>query len=179
MTVASRHVAIATLCLARRTKKALLVKVPAYYDGFKSDGLGLRGCVKKFVALDLGGDAHVAILAVLYTHDLTMAPYVHVAGLGHLFGKSDYEFDRAAYIEFRIGKKIKAAITDIPCLCFEFQSARFVGKHPQRKGHREAPCFAAFGSVAHESSLCGDCENLKNANTRPTKLQSEKPSFLS
>jgi len=105
------------------------------YDGFKSDGLGTTRLREEIRS------APILAATPMWPFSLSLharpdhgTVLFHVAGLGHLFGKSDYEFDRAAYIEFRIGKKIKAAITDIPCLCFEFQSARFVGKTPAEEG---------------------------------------------
>src|SRR5215475_8266176 len=123
----------------------------------------LSGGVEEFVAIDFGSDSDVAVVIRFHSHDLAMTADIHIAGLGHLFGEGNDKFNRTANVEFCFGEEIEAAIADVARLGPQFWSALFARKHPEGQGHSEAPCFAAFCSVAHESSL-GDCVNLKNAN---------------
>lgn len=139
--------------------------------------LGLGGGVEEFVALDFGGDADASVIARFDTHHLALATNVDVAGLSDLFGQGDYEIDGVADGELGFRKKIKATVTDIASMGFEFEPAGFVRKHPQRQCHRESPRFAALRSVGHETSL--GALDLRNANTRLGRVQSEKASILS
>ncbi len=106
--------------------------------------LVLGGGLDKFVTVDFCGDADAAVVGGFDADNLALAANVYTTGLRDLFGKRDDEFNAATEIKFRFGEKIEATIADVSRLRFEFNAAGFVRKHPERKGHCEAPSFAAF-----------------------------------
>src|SRR2546423_11084477 len=114
------------------------------FDGNWLPRLGSGGSLDKFVAVNFCGDADATVIASLDAHYLALAAYVHAAGLCDLLRQRDDEFNAATEIKFCFGQKIEATIADVARLRFEFDAAGFVRKHTERKGHCEAPSFAAF-----------------------------------
>ena len=110
--------------------------------------------MEEFVTFDFGGDAERAVGCGLDADDLPLTADIDIAGLRDLFGKGDDEVNEIADVKFCLGDEIEAAITDVARLRFQFDG-RFMWKYPEGKGHSESPCYAAFGAVAHETSLRG------------------------
>src|SRR5580658_3481479 len=74
---------------------------------------GGRSRRHEFVAFDLRGDAPTAVGRGLHAHDVAQAAYIDVAGLRHLFGKSNDKFNLATDIEIRLGEEVKSAVADV------------------------------------------------------------------
>jgi hypothetical protein len=118
------------------------------------------GGVKKFVAIDLCGDAGAAVLRGLDADDLTVTADVDVIGSSNLLGKGDYEIDGAANLEICLGQKIKSTVTDIAGLPGQFLRLRVLQQKSNGQSHVEAASFAAVGSVGH-----GTPEGIGNCQT--------------
>src|SRR5271163_5222295 len=99
----------------------------------KRRNLCSRGCGRhEFVAFNLRGDSQTSVRSGLDAHNLAEAANIYVAGLRHLLGQRDNEFDFAANREISFSKKVETAVADVPGLRCELGPMRFVRKHAQR-----------------------------------------------
>jgi len=100
--------------------------------------------VQKFVAVDFGGDAGLAVLRGLGAHDLPVAAYVDVTRARDLLGKRDDELDCGADFGFGFGQEVQAAIAYVAGEGFEFARIRIERENSHRQRHVEAARFAAI-----------------------------------
>src|SRR2546426_5278462 len=114
-----------------------------------SRNLRLGSGGKKFVAIDLGGDAHSAAL-FLDPDNVSAAPNVDVVRTGHPLRQGNHEIDFASDVKSPVREEIKAAIADVAGLCAEFAAASIRDK-AQRQRHVESTRFAAVGNVSHHA----------------------------
>jgi hypothetical protein len=140
------------------TRGASVVTIGRTARRRKTSGGGSRGGGKKFVAIDLGGNAKAPFGNRLDAYDLAAAADVDVAGLRDLLRQRNHELNFTANLERLLGKEVESLITDVSGLCAQLGTAGFAWKNPEREAHRESPSYTAFGNVAHQISWSGEPE---------------------
>src|SRR5215471_14050095 len=132
------------------------------------------GGVEKFVSLDLGGNAGLAVLRGLGADNQAVAADVDVARARDLFRKRDDEFDRRAHLDLRFGEEVQTAIADVAGEGFEFARIRIERENSHRQGHVKAAGFAAVCSVGH-TAPCSSIKRRQKLSSAQVAPQREIP----
>ena len=90
----------------------------------------VSGSRHEFIALDFSRDASVAVAGGFYTNHLAMTTNINFAVSRYMLRKSEYEFNFVANFKTGFRQEVKAAITDVSCLGFQFCAVRIA-----RLGH--------------------------------------------